>query len=263
MPAENRYVLATVDAATEGKRLGLLEQRFDTGTIRRLGELGVTSGWRCLEVGAGHGSIARWLAERVGPAGFVVAADIDTCFLTGLPDNVDVRELDIRDQDIEPEFDLAHCRALLMHLPDPAAALARIVAALRPGGVLLAEEGDYGLFHLGGHPNSAAQNDAHQQILNAMREARIMDGYFGRTLPARLLASGLELQFAEIDAATGRSGEAEYEWTRTTWLEATAKLVAAGVIDVATRRIVEEFFSTSGTVVTSISLVAAGGRKPT
>ena len=261
--AENRYVLSTVDAATELKRLGLLAQRFDAGTVRRLVELGVTKGWRCVEVGAGHGSIVRWLADRVGPAGSVVAADIDTRLLTGLPDNVDVRELDIRDQDLEPGFDLAHCRALLMHLPDPEAALARIVAALRPGGVLLAEEGDFGLLHLGGHPNSAAQNDAHQQIVNAMREARIMDGYLGRTLPEMLLASGLELQFAEIDSATGRPGEAEYEWMRTTLLQATAKLVAAGVIDAATRRTVEEFFLTSGTVVTSISLVAAGGRKPT
>ena len=107
--------------------------------------LGVKGGWRCLEVGAGHGSIARWLSERVGPAGSVVAVDVDTGFLAGLPDNVDVRELDIRDLDIEPDFDLAHCRALLMHLSDPADALARIVAALRPGGVLLAEEGDFGL----------------------------------------------------------------------------------------------------------------------
>ena len=189
-------------------------------------------------------------------------ADIDTRFLTGLPDNVDVRELDIGDLELEPDFDLAHCRALLMHLPDPAGALARIVAALRPGGVLLAEEGDFGLLHFGGHPNSAAQNDAHQRILNAMREARIMDGYFGRKLPEMLLAHGLELQFAEIDAATGRSGEPEYEWLRTTLLEVAAKLVAAGVIDAATRGMVEEFFSTSGTVVTSVSLVAAGGRKP-
>lgn len=262
MTVERRYVLGGVDAGTEEGRLALLERRFDPGTIRRLKDLGVVSGWRCLEVGAGHGSITRWLSDRVGAAGSVVAADIDTRFLTGLPENVDVRELDIGDLELEPDFDLAHCRALLMHLPDPAGALARILAALRPGGVLLAEEGDFGLLHFGGHPNSAAQNDAHQRILNAMREARIMDGYFGRKLPEMLLAHGLELQFAEIDAATGRSGEPEYEWLRTTMLEVTARLVAAGVIDAATRGIVEEFFSTPGTVVTSVSLVAAGGRKP-
>jgi len=45
-------------------------------------------------------------------------------------------------------------------------------------------------------------------------------------------------------------------------LEVTAKLIAAGVIDAATRRAVEEFFSTNGTVVTSVTLVAAGGHKP-
>jgi SAM-dependent methyltransferase len=260
---EDRYVLGDVDAATEAGRLALLEQRFDTGTIRRLENLGATSGWRCLEVGAGHGSIARWLSDKVGPAGSVVAADIDTRFLSGLPDNVEVRELDIGELELEPVYDLVHCRALLMHLPDPADALARGIAALRPGGVLLAEEGDFGLLHLGGDPNSAAHNDAHHQILNAMRQARIMDGYFGRKLPEMVLAHGLELRFAEIDTATGRPGEPEYEWLRTTLLEATAKLVAAGVIDSTTRAIVQEFFSTSGTIVTSVSLVAAGGRKPT
>ena len=262
MTVENRYVLAGVDHATEAARLSLLEQRFDTGTIRRLTDLGVASGWRCLEVGAGHGSIARWLSRKVGPAGSVIAADIDTRFLTGLPDNVDVCELDIRDLELEADFDLVHCRALLMHLLDPTDALARIVAALRPGGVLLAEEGDFGLLHFGGHPNSAAQNDTHQQILNAMREARIMDGYLGRRVPEMLLAHGLELQFAEIDTATGRAGEPEYEWMRTTMLEVTAKLVAAEMLDAGTRGIVEEFFTTNDTVVTSVSLVAAGGRKP-
>jgi SAM-dependent methyltransferase len=258
---ESTYVLAGTDAATEAGRLALLERRFDTGTTRRLEKLGVGRGWRCLEVGAGHGSIARWLSEKVGPGGSVVAADIDTRFLTGLPGNVDVRELDIRDLNLEPNFDLAHCRALLMHLPNPADALARIVAVLRPGGVLLAEEGDFGLLYLGGHPNSANQNDANQQILNALREARIMDIFFGRKLPEMLVGHGLELQFAEIDTAVAGYGEPEYEWMRTTMLGVTAKLLAARAIDAATRGPLEEFFSRRGTVVTSVSLVAAGGRK--
>jgi hypothetical protein len=30
--------------------------------------------------------------------------------LTGLPNNVDVREGDIRELDLERDFDLAHCR---------------------------------------------------------------------------------------------------------------------------------------------------------
>ena len=50
----------------ERERLRLLEDSFDPGTFRWLDQLGVGSGWRCLEVGAGGGSVARWLADRVG-----------------------------------------------------------------------------------------------------------------------------------------------------------------------------------------------------
>jgi methyltransferase family protein len=38
-------------------------------------------GWRCLEVGAGGGSIAAWLCDRVAPEGDVVATDMDTTVL--------------------------------------------------------------------------------------------------------------------------------------------------------------------------------------
>src|SRR5262249_20305982 len=41
----------------------------------------VRPGWRCLEVGAGRGSMAVWLAEQVGANGHVVATDIDVTYL--------------------------------------------------------------------------------------------------------------------------------------------------------------------------------------
>src|SRR5690348_16766904 len=66
------------------RRLAALEAWFDPGTIRHLEALGVAPGWRCLEVGAGGGSVARWLADRVSPQGHVLATDLDTCFLDAL-----------------------------------------------------------------------------------------------------------------------------------------------------------------------------------
>ena len=45
----------------EGGRLELLEQIFDPGSRQRR-DL-VQPGWRCLQVGAGRGSMAAWLAE--------------------------------------------------------------------------------------------------------------------------------------------------------------------------------------------------------
>jgi ubiquinone/menaquinone biosynthesis C-methylase UbiE len=46
-------------------------------TKRRMSMLGVREGSRCLEVGAGGGSIATWLCDQVGVTGYVAATDIN------------------------------------------------------------------------------------------------------------------------------------------------------------------------------------------
>src|SRR5580704_8518168 len=98
-----------LEAEPESRRLALLESTRDPTTVRRL--------------------------EALGAKGSVVAVDIDPRFLKALPENVEVRELDIRERGVETgAYDLVHCRALLMHLPSPAVALARMADALVPGG---------------------------------------------------------------------------------------------------------------------------------
>jgi 2-polyprenyl-3-methyl-5-hydroxy-6-metoxy-1,4-benzoquinol methylase len=67
--SEDHYIARQSAEAFERERLGLLERLADPITLRRLQSLGVGVGWRCLEVGAGHGSIVRWLARQVGPQG--------------------------------------------------------------------------------------------------------------------------------------------------------------------------------------------------
>ena len=61
----------------EQQRLALMSALLDPVELAHITRLGVRSGWRCLEVGCGNGSIARALAERVALAGHVVASDID------------------------------------------------------------------------------------------------------------------------------------------------------------------------------------------
>src|SRR5689334_16403839 len=69
--------------ATERERLESLERVYDAGSSESLRKIGIKPYWRCLELGAGAGSLGRWLAEQV-PAGSVVATDIDTRFLRGV-----------------------------------------------------------------------------------------------------------------------------------------------------------------------------------
>ena len=53
----------------ERRRLFALTELFDPTTRRVLGEIGVANGWRCLEVAAGTGTVAAWLAGQVGAEG--------------------------------------------------------------------------------------------------------------------------------------------------------------------------------------------------
>jgi SAM-dependent methyltransferase len=103
--------------------------------------VGIGPGWHCLEVGAGSGSVARWIRDQVGSDGRVVAVDLDTRFIDHEP-GIEARRANILVDDAEPDaFDLIHCRALLHHLRDnQVLALGRMATALRPGGLLVAEE---------------------------------------------------------------------------------------------------------------------------
>src|SRR5262249_12985672 len=131
--AEQQYVLSHTADAAERERLELWAHIEDARSQRHLAALGIQTGWQCLEVGAGQRSMVCWLAELVGPQGAIVATDINPRFLTELHlPNVEVRRHDIHTDPLEAgRYDLAHCRAVLSHLPDPPRALRRIVAAVR------------------------------------------------------------------------------------------------------------------------------------
>ncbi|HYZ93045.1 MAG TPA: methyltransferase domain-containing protein [Actinomycetota bacterium] len=141
---ETRYFAYHVARDFESERLLNLQAAVDPLSTKRLERVGVGPGWRCLEVGAGRGSIARWLAEQVAPRGHVVATDMDLRLLDHLEGQrrfLEVRRHDIVADELEPNaFDLAHCRHVLMHVSDAERALERMVGSLRPGGWLVVEE---------------------------------------------------------------------------------------------------------------------------
>lgn len=156
-------------AADEARRLELFQQRLDPLTIRRIERLGIAQGAECLEVGGGRGSITRWLAERVGPQGHVTATDLQLDFLNAIDaPNVEVLRHDISSESFPKRaFDLIHARAVLMHLPDDADLLRRMASWLRPGGWLLLEEPDFGMWLADADTVWASHPDAwHQAFPN-------------------------------------------------------------------------------------------------
>ena len=77
MPIDTAYPLSNADVQA-GARMDVLSRLYDATTRRVIDATGLAPGWRCLEVGGGGGSVARWLAGRVGAAGSVLCTDIDT-----------------------------------------------------------------------------------------------------------------------------------------------------------------------------------------
>jgi SAM-dependent methyltransferase len=188
-----QYVLDNTAAETE-QRFASLESCYDPVTIRQLEEIGVTRKWRCLEVGGGGGSIARWLADRTGPAGDVVVTDINPRWLDAGRPNIEMRRHDIVADELEPgAFDLAHERLVLQHLPERRRALDRMIGALKPGGWLLIEDFDCSWLPLGpyGEPAQAALFAKVVGALHLVLEQAGLDMAYGRRFPSLLRAQGL------------------------------------------------------------------------
>lgn len=181
-------------APQAGERFARLAALYDGVTTRHLDLLGIGPGWRCLEVGAGGGSIARFMSERVGSSGHVLATDINTdWFPASLAAKVDVRHHDIGvDPLAESAFDLVHARAVLTFVPSREGALTRMIAALKPGGWLLVEE----LVHPVTEPPATESSDSElakksRRAIEEVIRRRGGDPAFGRKVPGLILAAGL------------------------------------------------------------------------
>jgi SAM-dependent methyltransferase len=247
---------------TERRRLLELEAWLDPGTIRHLETIGVAPGWHCLEVGAGEGSIARWLCARVGPSGRVVATDLDTRFLDVLEDpGLEVRRHDVVSDPLEEDaYDLIHARLLLEHLPGRDDVVRKLVQALRPGGWLLVEDLD-GISHV-----SITKSDVYERVSEAAFSTMAtfgFDPHLGRRLYLMLDDAGLEDCYAEgriaMGTRVGNPGVEMFKLTLGALREAmvTRGRVASEEVDETLRLLDDPSF-----IAMPPAVIAAWGRRP-
>jgi SAM-dependent methyltransferase len=209
----------------ERERLAMLEEWTDPMTERRLQAVGVREGMRCLEVGAGSGSVARWLAEQVGPSGHVCAVDIDTRFLRGLDDpRIEVVEADLLADPLPGDFDLVHARALIHHLPDAVEGLRRLLDCLKPGGRILVEEPD-------SFAGQASADPVQHAVWDALAAVPALDFHCGRRLVAHLRGLGVDDLDAEVEVHAVHGGTRLATWHRLSMQALRPHLLAAGLAE--------------------------------
>jgi len=119
------------------------QQTLGAATEMMLDLAGVQPGSRVLDVAAGTGDSTLIAARRVGPMGYVLAADISASMLNfaaeaarkeGLT-NVETRVVDAENLPLDADsFDAAICRIALMLFPNPVKALTEMRRVVKPGG---------------------------------------------------------------------------------------------------------------------------------
>jgi len=186
------YILDNAGRETPA-RFDALSTMYDRGTIQYLENCGIGPGWTCPEVGGGGGTIAAWLAARVGPTGHVLVTDLDPRFLDGLKfSNLEVRRHNIVTDPLpEATFDLIHIRLVLVHLPGREEVLKRLIAALKPGGWIIDEEFDSVSLPCDPARSPGEVQLKTQEALFRVVEERGIERRWGRLVYGRMHALGL------------------------------------------------------------------------
>jgi 2-polyprenyl-3-methyl-5-hydroxy-6-metoxy-1,4-benzoquinol methylase len=205
---ESAYIFTNTSFESELTRLQLLEKVSDPTSRQLILATGITTGWQCLEIGAGAGSMMRWMAEIVGAEGKVTAVDLDTRFIknTHLP-NVEIIEADINQVTLPGGYDSIHLRHVLIHLRDRAI-LTKLLKLLKPQGWLVIEEPDFSAtrFISGTTLQQRSVERVHQAICQ-MFTNQGKDYALGIKLPSMLQKLGLQQIQVENDVpiAAGNS----------------------------------------------------------
>ncbi|WP_194916291.1 class I SAM-dependent methyltransferase [Catenulispora rubra] len=242
-------------------RLHALETLWDPGSRDILTGLGIRPGWRCLELGAGTGSVARWLAHRC-QRGNVVATEVDLRFLRG--DRVPNLEIVVHDvvngEDFPPEsFDLVHTRAVLAHLPDRDRAVERAARWLAPGGWLVVEEPTLYPVDSSPHPDFRRCLNAYAHIM-ATRQGT--DLRWSRHLPSVLDQAGLSEPGLRVTTmVVGEGGPADDYW-RISLEQAEPAILHEGLLAPNDLRHAIDLLDDPSFLDLSFALVSSWARKP-
>ncbi|MDQ1012919.1 SAM-dependent methyltransferase [Streptomyces sp. V4I23] len=250
------------DQEGEGERIDLGALAYDEVTLAHLMRLGVglEPGWRCLDIGAGTGSVARLLLDEAG-VDDVVAVDRDIRFLAAHPvPGLTAVEADVTTSDLpRGSFHLVHARFVLMHLPERERMIARLASLVAPGGVLvLGDAIDL--------TSADAPPTPYTRVMQAMWQG--LKASIGTDVswvcgyPQLLRAVGLTSVGAEVHVPALTPGSAISRFWADTWDRARGAITATGMVDDAAVDEAIRYLASPDCADISAGLITAWGRRP-
>ena len=169
------YTLATGDSgAYRLQILNAIHQPYSEFLLKRAG---LSPGMQVADIGCGTGNVSFLIASKVGINGSVCGVDISEAQLDIARsqaknlnlDNVTFTEGSAYDTGLPKEsFDLVYCRFVLIHLNRPVEALLEMKSLLKPGGLLVCEEADFGKAFC--EPSSQAHDRCYEMLIGLAKE---------------------------------------------------------------------------------------------
>ncbi|MEW1780532.1 class I SAM-dependent methyltransferase [Streptomyces sp. NPDC086777] len=249
------------EQAGEDRRIDLGALTYDDVTMARLRALGVGPGWRCLDVGAGTGTVSGRLLDEAGVRS-VLAVDRDVRFLAGRP-GLDVLEADITAGLTAPDlvpgrFRLVHARFVLMHLPEHERVISALAELVAPGGVLvLGDAVDLTSDRTPGTPYTTVM----RAMWQGLRATIGTDVSWVPSYPQLLRGAGLGSVAAEIHVPPLLPGSPVNRFWADTWERSRAAMLATGLVDDAAVDAAVRYLASEECAALSAGLLTAWGWK--
>jgi ubiquinone/menaquinone biosynthesis C-methylase UbiE len=264
------YIFDNAAEAETAERFASLDALYNLRTFRFLETAGIAPGWHCLEVGGGSGSVAAWMAERVGASGYVLVTDLDPRFMEGSayrrPAHMELRRHDIGAAPLpEAAFDLIHARLVLQHVPQRQEALAKLVAALKPRGWLMIEEFDGRLIDRTIPLADASEAERFRKMgraVSRLLDDRGFDVEWARRLYGHLKAAGLTEVGMEGHLAVREGGSPGTSLDAANYAQVRKEAVAKGLITDAEIDALLARLDAPDFAVFSSVMFTAWGRRP-
>ena len=264
------YALGSDQAERDRLRRQSEELRAQSSAL--LDRTGIGEGWAAIDLGCGPSGIIELLAARVGPTGHVVGLDFN-------PENVALAQELVRERGLatvkvvqgdarhtgfpESSFDLAHCRTLLINVPEPEGVVAEMARLARPGGWVAASEPDIPLTVC--YPRI----DDWDRMTQLFRQSVTSDGAdeaIGRRLPELFRQAGLVDVGVEASTNVYPHGHSRRTVRADLFRTLRGKIVSRGMADAAELddidRAVRTHLDDPRTLVAHTTFMA-WGRKPT
>lgn len=230
------YILGTHEE--ELARLGLQHRVWRPVVLDCWQRVGITTGKRVLDVGAGPGFGTIDLAEIVGPRGKVVALERSANFIRALKEscraariaNVEIHQLDLMTDDLpKGDYDFSWCRWVLSFVSDAALLIGKLAGALRSGSVAIFHEyGHYETWRF--FPRLPMQEKFREHVIATWRESGGTPD--GAACLAQLLAeNNFTIRSARPHIFCVRPGDYMWQWPATFIEIYLARLIEWGRIN--------------------------------